>query len=79
MVVPGFFDTPMTDRWKGPTPFLVGLDKMVSVIRHGLDRGRPRITYPRLLALGTRLADLMPATIGDMIMRDFRFHIEPGR
>jgi hypothetical protein len=32
VVVPGFFDTPMTDRWKGPTPFMVSLDKMVRVI-----------------------------------------------
>ncbi|WP_404711420.1 SDR family NAD(P)-dependent oxidoreductase [Sphingomonas sp. MMS24-J13] len=79
VIVPGFFDTPMTDRWKGPTPFMVGLDKMVAVIRRGLDRRRPRITFPHLLALGNRAADLLPATIGDRIMRGFHFHIEPGR
>lgn len=79
VIVPGFFDTPMTDRWKGPTPFLVGLDKMVAVVRRGLDRRRPRITHPQILALGTRAADLLPATIGDRIMRGFHFHIEPGR
>jgi short-subunit dehydrogenase len=79
VIVPGFFDTPMTDRWKGPTPFMVGLDKMVRVIRRGLDRRRPRITFPHLLALGNRAADLLPATIGDRIMRGFHFHIEPGR
>lgn len=79
VIIPGFFDTPMTDRWQGPTPFMVSLDRMVAVIRRGLDRRRARITYPRLLAFGTRLADLLPAKIGDVIMRDFRFHIEPGR
>ena len=78
VVVPGFFDTPMTDRWKGPTPFMLSLDKMVRSIRKGLDARKPRIVVPRLLALGTQAADLLPATIGDRIMRGFRFHIEPG-
>lgn len=78
VVVPGFFDTPMTDRWKGPTPFMVSLDKMVRVIARGVDRRASRVVYPRLLALGQQAADLMPAAIGDRIMRGFRFHIEPG-
>lgn len=78
VVVPGFFDTPMTDRWKGPTPFMLSLDKMVAAIRKGLDARRSRIVVPRLLALGTQAADLLPAAIGDRIMRGFRFHIEPG-
>ncbi len=78
VVVPGFFDTPMTDRWKGPTPFMLSLDKMVAAIRKGLDAKRSRIIVPRLLALGTQVADLMPAALGDRIMRGFRFHIEPG-
>lgn len=79
VVVPGFFDTPMTDRWKGPTPFMLSLDKMVAAIRKGLDARRSRIVVPRLLALGTQAADLLPAALGDRIMRGFRFHIEPGR
>jgi short-subunit dehydrogenase len=78
VVIPGFFDTPMTDRWKGPTPFLVGLDKMVRKIRNGLDRRHARIVFPRLLALGTQAADIMPARLGDQFVRGFRFHIEPG-
>ena len=79
VVVPGFFDTPMTERWQGPTPFMVSLDKMVSVVRAGVDRRAKRVTYPRLLALGQQAADLMPAAWGDKIMRNFHFHIEPGR
>ncbi len=79
VIVPGFFDTPMTDRWHGPTPLMVPLDRMVRVIRKGIDARRRRIVFPRLLALGTQAADLMPAALGDRIMRNFRFHIEPGR
>lgn len=78
VVVPGFFDTPMTDRWKGPTPFMVSLDRMVRVVRRGIDRRRARVIFPRLLALGTQAADLMPAFLGDRIMRGFHFHIDPA-
>ena len=78
VVIPGFFDTPMTDRWKGPTPFMTSLDEMVRVIARGIGRRSARVVHPRLLALGTQAADLLPAAIGDRIMRGFRFHIEPG-
>jgi short-subunit dehydrogenase len=79
VIVPGFFDTPMTDRWQGPTPFMMSLDAMTRAIRRGLDRRHKRITVPRLLAWGSQAADLLPAAISDRIMRGFRFHIVPGR
>ena len=78
VVVPGFFDTPMTDRFKGPKPFLLSQDQAVAAMRRGLDRRRARVTFPHLLALGLRAADLMPAWLGDRILHGFRFHIEPG-
>jgi short-subunit dehydrogenase len=72
---PGFFSSPMTDRWRGPTPFLWSLDKATRRMRRGIDRGASRIMFPFWLALGTRLADLLPPWLGDIIMRNFRFHI----
>jgi short-subunit dehydrogenase len=79
VVVPGFFDTPMTDRFKGDKPFLMSLDKAVWHMRRGLDRRAARVIFPRLLALGLRLTDLMPAAFGDRILSGVRFHIVPGR
>lgn len=76
VVCPGFFDTPMTDRWQGPKPFFVSLDSAAARIRRGIDRGARRVTFPWLLALGMRFADLMPPLFGDMILRDFHFHID---
>ena len=79
VVVPGFFDTPMTDRFKGDKPFLKTLPQMVARIRRGLDRKQPRIVFPSILALGLVAADLIPAWAGDRILRGVRFHIVPGR
>jgi NAD(P)-dependent dehydrogenase (short-subunit alcohol dehydrogenase family) len=79
VVVPGFFDTPMTDRFKGDKPFLLSLDRTVAIVRRGLNRRQSRIVFPRLLALGLTLTDLMPAFAGDLILRHVPFHIEPGQ
>ena len=79
VIVPGFFDTPMTDRFMGSKPFMKTLPQMVARVRHGLDRRRSRIVYPSTLAWGLVAADLMPAWAGDRILRGVPFHIVPGR
>ena len=79
VIVPGFFDTPMTDRFIGDKPFLLSLDRTVAIVRRGLDRRRPRIVFPRLLALGLVAADLLPSWAGDRILRGVHFHILPGQ
>jgi short-subunit dehydrogenase len=79
VVVPGFFDTPMTDRFIGDKPFMMSLDSAVGRMRRGLDRRWSRVTFPWLLALGLRLTDLMPAWAGDRILTGVKFHIVPGR
>lgn len=72
---PGFFDSPMTDRFAGPTPFLVSAGEAARRVKRGIDRGRRRVTFPRALALGLQFCDLAPALLGDVILRRYRFHI----
>ncbi|MGE5270009.1 MAG: SDR family NAD(P)-dependent oxidoreductase [Thiohalocapsa sp.] len=75
VVCPGFFSSPMTDRWEGPTPFLESGERAMRRVKRGIDRGRRRVDFPWPLVLGMRFCDLAPAMIGDRILRDFRFHI----
>lgn len=75
VVSPGFFDSPMTDRWKGHTPFLMSTENAARIVKRGIDKGKARITFPTLLAAGMRMADVVPAWLGDMIVRNFRFQI----
>lgn len=77
VVVPGFFDTPMTDRFHGDKPFLLTLDRAAAITRRGLDRGAARIVFPRRLARLLQLADLGPPWLTDRILRAVRFHIVP--
>jgi short-subunit dehydrogenase len=76
-VCPGFFDSPMTDRWEGPTPFLVSADNAARMVKRGIDRGRRRVTFPWPLVLGLQFCDIAPAFIGDAILRHYRFRIRP--
>jgi short-subunit dehydrogenase len=77
VICPGFFSSPMTDRFVGGHPFQLSLARATRIVTHGLDRRRGRIVFPWPLALGMRIADLMPAALGDAVIRRFRFHIEP--
>ncbi len=75
VVCPGFFASPMTDRWEGPTPFLISGEQAARKVKRGIDRGRRRVSFPWPMALGMRLSDVLPAALGDRILRGFRFHI----
>lgn len=78
VVCPGFFSSPMTDRWDGPTPFLLSGEQAARRVKRGIDRGRARIDFPWPLVFGMRFCDLAPAAIGDRILQGFRFRIRPG-
>ena len=78
VVCPGFFASPMTDRWQGPTPFLASGDEAARHIKRGIDHGRRRVDFPWPLVFGMRFCDLAPAWIGDAILRRFRFRIRPA-
>jgi short-subunit dehydrogenase len=78
IVCPGFFDSPMTDRFDGPTPFLREGNDAARIVKRGIDRGRRRVAFPWPLVLGLQFCDVAPAFIGDAILRRFHFHIRPG-
>jgi len=75
VVCPGFFESPMTDRFDGPTPFLLRGDAAARIVKRGIDRGRRRVAFPWPLVLGLQFCDLAPAVIGDAILRRYRFRI----
>jgi len=75
VICPGFFASPMTDRFAGPTPFLYSTDAAARIVKRGIDRGRRRVAFPWPLVLGLKFCDFAPAVIGDAILRRFRFQI----
>ena len=78
IVCPGFFASPMTDRFDGPTPFLLSAAAAARKVKRAIDRGRSRAAFPWPLVFGLRFCDLAPAAIGDAILRHYRFRIRPA-
>ena len=67
IVCPGFFDSPMTDRFNGPTPFLASGEAAARIVKRGIDRGRaPRRVS---VAAGARSA-ILRHRAGDHRRRD---------
>jgi short-subunit dehydrogenase len=75
VVCPGFFSSPMTDRWDGPTPFVISTERAARKVKRAIDRGKRRYSFPWPIVLGMRACDVLPAVIGDSIVRGFRFQI----
>ena len=46
VITPGFFVSPMSDRFAGPRPLIVSTARAVRIVRRGLDRRRGRIGFP---------------------------------
>jgi NAD(P)-dependent dehydrogenase (short-subunit alcohol dehydrogenase family) len=78
VVCPGFFDSAMSRRVSGVKPFMLTSEQAAKIVRRGLDAKRGRISFPGVMALLLRLADLLPPWMGDVIIRRYRFDIETG-
>lgn len=77
LVLPGFVDTPMTDRHLGPTPMLISAETAAAAIVKGLARNRNVIAVPRALRLLIAISNTLPAALADRIDRMFRAEIQP--
>jgi len=76
VVCPGYVDTPMSQALSGPKPFLWTPEKAAAYIKKRLIKKPVEIHFPWILALGLRLASLLPHWISRRIMRRFAFKLK---
>lgn len=69
LIAPGFVATPLNREIIAWKPMQMDDARAARIIRRGLDRGRAVIAFPRLLAIGARLLDLLPVRAVDWGMR----------
>ena len=77
IVYPGYVDTPMSRRLKGPQPQRWSAPKAAAHIHAGLDAGAEDIIFPALLGLGIRVLQFLPKHLAAFFARRFSFTIEP--
>jgi short-subunit dehydrogenase len=73
VVLPGFVDTPMTHRLRGPKPSTMAPARAALLIQRGLVRNRARIAFPHALAWGMPWLSVLPAPVTEWIMRSLGF------
>ena len=69
LICPGFVDTPMSAKFPGPRPLMVSAQRAAGLIRHGLDRGRFYIAFPRTFDFGLRVLSVFPFKFGGLFLK----------
>ena len=69
VIMPGYVESKMCREMPGPKPFLWPADRAARVIKRGLARNRPRISFPFPLNLGTWFLSVLPSALSERILR----------
>ncbi|WP_417794343.1 SDR family NAD(P)-dependent oxidoreductase [Terasakiella pusilla] len=72
VICPGFVKTPMSDQLPFSLPFLLSVEKSVTIMRKRLAKNHARISFPAPLAFGSWFGMILPASISGTIMGYFR-------
>jgi hypothetical protein len=62
----------MSVKFQGSRPLMVSTERAAAIVRRGLDRRRRRIVFPRVLGLLMQGLDVLPAFLGDVLIRRVR-------
>ncbi len=77
IVYPGYVDTPMSRRLKGPQPMRWSAEKAATYIRKRLEAGSDTIVFPKLLALGALALNFLPGLLSALRALPCSFSVEP--
>lgn len=69
VVMPGYVESPMCEAMLGPKPFMWTPERAARVIKRGLEKDRPRISFPFPLNLGTWFLAVMPPSLSQLFLR----------
>lgn len=78
IIYPGYVDSPMSRRLDGAQPMRWSAPKAAAYICKKLDKGKRRIVFPKLLALGTLLLNFLPSPVAEFFLKRFAFVVLPS-
>lgn len=73
---PGFVRTDMTAKNRFPMPFMIEPEKAAEIIINGIENGKLHINFPFPTYLLTSLIQLLPDTLFDRIMKNYKVQID---
>ncbi len=75
LIVPGFVETPMSARTKSWQPGAISDERAASIIKRGLERGKPVIAFPQYMYAAMRFFSILPPGLVDGVMRRFQVEV----
>lgn len=75
VIMPGFVDSAMSRQVPAATPFLLPADDAARVIVRGLARNRPRIGFPRPLAISNWALAVLPSDVARWVLERSGFGV----
>lgn len=73
VIMPGYVESQMCRDMPGPKPFLLTAERAARLIRRGLSKDKPRISFPFPLNLGTWCLSLLRPSISQWILRQLHY------
>ncbi|MGH8744458.1 MAG: SDR family NAD(P)-dependent oxidoreductase, partial [Burkholderiales bacterium] len=68
VVMPGYVESQMCRDFPGPKPFLWPADKAARAIKRGLEKNKPRISFPFPLNLGSWFLSVLPPSVSERLL-----------
>jgi len=79
VVLPGFVNTAMSDRFPSAKPFMILPDRAARRIRHGLERNRARIAFPIPMSWGAWWLSVLPSEISEKLVQLGGYGVRRGK
>jgi short-subunit dehydrogenase len=68
LIIPGFVETPFNADLSSPMPMALSAERAAAIIQRGLQKGRRKIVFPRLLYFTIRAGSLLPTRLVDAFL-----------
>jgi short-subunit dehydrogenase len=80
IVNPGWVDTPIIEKYKGPVPFVMPAAKAARIIADGIERGKRVVQFPLPMSLVMRFVRALPDALYDRALRPYaKRKIDPSK
>ena len=79
VLCPGFIESDMSRRYQGAKPWLMTADEGAQKMKWAIEAGRAEYAFPRILAIGIALLNMLPRCLQSIFLKGFFFTVEPDR
>ena len=79
VLFPGFIESDMSRRYQGAKPWLMDATKGADIIKHAIESEKAEYAFPRILAIGIGLLNLLPRWIQSLFLKGFFFTVQPDQ